>query len=79
MSDKIVNPNTPPALKQFAYDAGIMFSFFDEGFEIYLPLLYSKEYKAYYKSNNIKFGQRITFLLDLHKLELHKKIRDMKF
>lgn len=79
MSDKIVNPNTPPVLKQFAYDAGIMFSFFDQGFEIYLPLLYSKEYKTYYKSNNIKFGQRITFLLDVHKLELHKKIRNMKF
>jgi hypothetical protein len=79
MSDKIVNPNTPPALNQFAYDLGLMFSFFDEGFEIYLPFLYSKEYKSYYASNNIKFGQRITFLLDLHKLELHKKIRDMKF
>lgn len=79
MSDNVVTPNTPPSIKQFAYDAGFMFSFFDEGFEIYFPLLYSKEYKTYYKSNNIKFGQRITFLLDLHKLELHKKIRDMKF
>ena len=79
MSDKVYNINTPPALKQFAYDFGFMFSFFDEGFEIYVPLLYSKEYKDYNKRNNIKFGQRITFLLDLHKLELHKKIRDMKF
>jgi len=79
MSDKVVNPNTPPALNQFAYDFGFMYSFFDGGFEIYFPLVYSKEYRTYYKSNNIKFGQRITFLLDLHKLELHKKIRDMKF
>ncbi len=77
--DNIVNANTPPAIKQFAYEGGFMFSFFDEGFEIYFPLFYSKEFKTYYKSNAPKFGQRISFLLDLHKLELHKKIRDMKF
>lgn len=77
--DNIIQPNTPPALKQFAYDGGFMFSFFNEGFEIYFPLFYSKEFKTYYKSNAPKFGQRISFLLDLHKLELHKKIRDMKF
>ena len=77
--DNIVNANTPPALKQFAYEGGFMFSFFDEGFEIYFPLFYNKEFRTYYKSNAPKFGQRISFLLDLHKLELHKKIRDMKF
>lgn len=69
----------PLPLKSFEYDAGLMFSFFDEGFEIYLPLLVSKDYKTYYKSNAPKFGQRISFLLDLHKIELHKKIRDMRF
>lgn len=79
IQDNVVNTNTPPALKQFAYDGGFMFSFFDEGFEIYFPLFYSKEFKTYYKSNAPKFGQRISFLLDLHKLEIHKKIRDMKF
>ncbi len=77
--DNIVNANTPPAIKQFAYEGGFMFSFLDEGFEVYFPLFYSKEFKSYYKSNAPKFGQRISFLLDLHKLELHKKIRDMTF
>lgn len=70
---------TPLPVKKFQYDAGFMFSFFDEGFEIYFPLLYSKDYKTYYKANAPKFGQRVSFLLDLKKLELHKKIRDMKF
>lgn len=69
----------PLPIKSFQYDAGLMFSFFDEGFEIYLPFLVSKDYKTYYKSNAPKFGQRISFLLDLHKIELHKKIRDMHF
>lgn len=69
----------PLPLKSFEYDAGMMFSFFDEGFEIYLPFLVSKDYKTYYKSNAPKFGKRITFLFDLHKIELHKKIRDMQF
>lgn len=79
MSDNVVNINTPPSLKQFAYDAGFMFSFFNEGFEIYFPLLFSKEYKEYNKVYAPKFRQHITFLLDLNKIELHKKIRDMKF
>ena len=77
--DNHLNPNNLLPVKGFQYDGGFMLSFFDEGFEVYFPLFYSKEYKSYYKSNAPKFGQRISFLLDLHKLELHKKIRDMKF
>lgn len=77
--DNHLNPNNLLPVKGFQYDGGFMFSFFDEGFEIYFPLFYSKEFKTYYKSNAPKFGQRISFLLDLHKLELHKKIRNMKF
>ena len=79
IQDNILNTNTPPAVKQFAYDGGFMFSFFNRGFEVYFPLFYSKEFTQYYKSNAPKFKQRITFLLDLHQLELHKKIREMKF
>lgn len=77
--DNHLNPVNLLPIKGFQYDGGFMFSFFEEGFEIYFPLFYSKEYKTYIKSNAPKFGQRITFLLDLHKLELHKKIRDLKF
>ncbi|HUM50381.1 MAG TPA: hypothetical protein PK431_01150 [Chitinophagales bacterium] len=69
----------PLPIKSLQYDAGMMFSFFDEGFEIYLPFLVSKDYKTYNKANAPKFGQRITFLLDLHKIELYKKIRDLRF
>lgn len=77
--DNHLNPVNLLPIKGFQYDGGFMLSFFDEGFEVYFPLFYSKEYKTYYKSNAPKFGQRISFLLDLHKLELHKKIREMKF
>lgn len=52
--DNIVNANTPPALKQFAYEGGFMFSFFDEGFEIYFPLFYNKEFRTYYKLERAK-------------------------
>lgn len=79
IQDNIVTPNTPPAIKQFAYDGGFMFSFFNRGFEIYFPLFYSTAFKTYYKANAPKFGQRISFMLNLHELELHKKIRRMKF
>lgn len=77
--DNVISTNTPPAVKQFAYDGGFLFSFFNRGFEIYFPLFYSKEFKTYYQSNAPKFRQRITFLLDLHQLELHKKIREINF
>ncbi|HQV79127.1 MAG TPA: hypothetical protein PLJ42_10835 [Chitinophagales bacterium] len=77
--DNHLNPNNLLPIKGFQYDGGFMLSFFEEGFEIYFPLFYSKEYKTYIKSNAPKFGQRITFLMDLHKLEMHKKIRTMKF
>ncbi len=77
--DNHLNPSNLLPVKGFQYDGGIMFSFFDEGFEVYLPLLMSKEYRDYFKANAPKFGQRISFLLDLHKLELHKRIRDLKF
>ncbi|MDB5226529.1 MAG: family metallopeptidase [Bacteroidota bacterium] len=77
--DNHLNPVNLLPVKGFQFDGGFMFSFFDEGFEIYFPLIYSKEYKAYYKADAPKFKQKISFLLDLHKLELHKKIRDMRF
>ncbi len=77
--DNHLNPSNLLPIKGFQYDGGFMLSFWDEGFEVYFPLFYSKEYKTYFKSNAPKFGQRITFLLDMHKLELHKRIRNMKF
>lgn len=77
--DNHLNPVNLLPVKGFQYDGGFMLSFFNEGFEVYFPLFYSKEFKSYYKANAPKFGQRISFLLDLNKIQLHKKIRDMKF
>jgi hypothetical protein len=75
--DNHLNPVNILPVKGFQYDGGFLFSFFDEGFEVYFPIFYSREYKNYYRANAPKFGQRISFLLDLRKLELHKKIRDL--
>lgn len=77
--DNHLNPGNLLPVKGFQYDGGFMLSFFHEGFEVYFPLFYSSDYKMYYKANAPKFRQRVSFLLDLHQLELHKKLRDMKF
>ncbi len=76
--DRKLNPDNFLPVKGFQYDGGFMFSFFDEAFELYFPVLMSKDFKTYYKSNAPKFKQRISFLLDINKLQLHKKIRDLR-
>ncbi len=49
------------------YDAGIMLSFFKGGFEVYLPLFVSADIDKYYETNDIGFGDRIRFVLDIKK------------
>lgn len=73
--DKVIMPDNFLPSKQFHYDFGFNISLFDEGLEIYFPLLMSDNYKTYYKSNLPKFGQRITFNIDLQKLNFHKSMR----
>ncbi len=73
--DKVIMPNNLLPYKPFNYDMGFSISLFDEGLEIYFPLLMSDNFKTYYKSNLPKFGQKISFSLDLNQLNLHKRIR----
>lgn len=50
------------------FDAGLQVSLFKDLLNIYVPLLYSKVYRNYFKStpgNN--FGQRISFSIDIQK------------
>ncbi len=61
--------------KQFHYDFGFNISLFDEGVEVYFPLLMSDNFKTYYKSNLPKFGQRITFSIQTEKLNFHRQAR----
>lgn len=77
--DKHLNPDNFLPVKGFQYDGGFMFSFLDRAVEFYFPLFMSKDYKAYYDANLPKFKQRVSFMVDLAKLMLHKRIRDMKF
>ena len=78
-ADKHLNPDNFLPEKGAQFDGGFMFSFLDRGIEFYFPVFMSKDFKNYYKSNSPKFKQRITFSIDLTKIALHKKIRDMKF
>ena len=74
--DKIIAPENLLPYKQFNYDMGLSVSLFNEGLEIYFPLLMSDNFKTYYKSNLPKFGQKISFSLDLDKINWHKRVRE---
>jgi hypothetical protein len=74
--DKVLNVKTDLPVKQFHYDLGLALSVFDEAVEVYFPFLMSQNFKDYYKSNLPKFGQRITFMVDLGKLNIHQKLRN---
>jgi len=54
----------------FSYNAGIEISLIRDAFEIYLPLLYSKEIKEYYSFKEYSLTDRIRFVFDLNKLRL---------
>jgi hypothetical protein len=77
--DKHLNPDNFLPLKAFHYDGGFMFSFMDRAIEFYFPLFMSPDYKEYYDANLPTFKERISFMIDLNKIALHKRIRDMKF
>jgi hypothetical protein len=78
-ADKHLNPDNFLPVKGIQFDGGFMLSFLDRGIEFYFPVFMSKDFMNYYKANSPKFKQRITFSIDLQKIALHKKIRNMKF
>lgn len=63
-----------PATGRFVYDAGIQFSIFRSIINIYVPVLYSKVYKDYYKStiSQNRFLKTISFNIDLSQLQAKK-------
>jgi hypothetical protein len=77
--DNHLNVDNLLPVKGAQFDGGFMLSFLDRGIEFYFPIFMSKDYKNYYKANAPKFKQKITFSIDLNKIALHKRIRDMKF
>jgi hypothetical protein len=66
---------------RFLYDAGIQLSLFHETLNIYLPLLYSKEYKDYFKSTlgSNYFVKTISFSIDIQNFTLRKLNKNLDF
>ena len=73
--DKVLAPDNFLPANKFHFDFGLNVSLFNEGLEVYFPLVMSKDFKAYYKSNLPKFGQRITFSINMDKINIHKRLR----
>jgi Peptidase family M1 domain len=74
--------NAPTA--RFVYDAGLQLSLFKNVVNVYVPLLYSKEYKEYYKSILNDKGlalilKKISFSIDLQNISLKKWIPQIPF
>ncbi len=70
-----------PASGRFIYDAGIQLSFIKSVVNIYIPVLYSKVYKDYYKSTitQNRFLRTISFNLDLSQLHAKKLLSNIPF
>ncbi len=69
---------------RFVYDAGLQLSLFKNVVNIYVPLLYSKEYKDYYKSVITEKGlplilKKISFSIDLQNISLKKWVPQIPF
>ena len=69
---------------RFVYDAGLQLSLFKNVLNIYVPLLYSKEYKDYYKSVISDKGlplllKKVSFSIDLQNISLKKWVPQIPF
>ena len=59
---------------RFLFDAGFQFSFLKDAVNIYVPVVYSRVYKDYFKSTlgNKRFWKIISFSIDVQNLSLRK-------
>jgi hypothetical protein len=66
---------------RFIYDAGLQLSLFKNVLNIYVPILYSKEYKDYFKSTitEKRFIKNIAFSIDLQNISLKKLVPQIPF
>jgi Peptidase family M1 domain len=69
------------ATGKFIYDAGFQLSLFKNVVNIYVPVLYSKEYKDYFKSTiaEKRFIKNIAFSIDMQNISLKKLIPQIPF
>lgn len=66
---------------RFVYDAGLQLSLFKNVLNIYIPILYSKEYKDYFKSTIIekRFWKNIAFSIDIQNINLKRLVPQIPF
>ena len=69
------------ATGRFVYDAGLQLSLFKNVVNIYVPVLYSKEYKDYFKSTitEKRFIKNIAFSIDLQNINLKRMVPQIPF
>jgi len=63
-----------PATGRFLYDAGVQVSLFKSLVNIYIPILYSKVYRDYFKSTitEQRFLKNISFTIDIQNIQARK-------
>lgn len=69
------------ATGRFIYDAGLQLSFFKDVVQVYIPLLYSKVYRDYFKSTitEKRFLKNISFSIDIQNFRLKKILPQIAF
>jgi len=69
------------ATGRFIYDAGLQLSLFNNIVNIYVPLLYNKVYKDYFKSTitEKRFLKNISFSIDMQNINLRRIIPQIPF
>jgi hypothetical protein len=60
--------NEEPDREILNYNAGLIVSFIPDNFEVYIPLLVSKQIQNTLDLNNISFSERIRFVLNINAL-----------
>ena len=63
---------------KFLYDAGFFLSFRKHIFEIYFPILLSKDFQNYKKANDLKYIETVRFTLNLNLINPFDLIRDFE-
>jgi len=66
---------------KFIYDAGLQLSFFKDIVQVYIPILYSKVYRDYFKSTitEKRFLKNISFSIDIQNFSLKKLVPQIGF
>ena len=73
--------NTTENADRFLFDAGLQLSLLNESVTVYLPILYSKVYRDYFKSTltNNRFLKTISFSINFYNSSLRKLNRELEF